>query len=104
MSSVLNTSTMKSPPLEVWVAVSGVGGMVSAAASCGPGGSAFDRSAGMPAIGVLAAAGRVASAAAPASVAPFRKLRRAGSVDELRFGMIFLPGNDAAAFLWEEVF
>jgi len=78
--------------------------MVSAAASCGPGGRAFDRSAGMPAIGVLAAAGRVASAAAPASVAPFRKLRRAGSVDELRFGMIFLPGNDAAAFLWEDVF
>src|SRR3984893_15617064 len=93
MSSVLNTSTMKSPPLEVWVAVSGVGGMVSAAASCGPGGSAFDRSAGMPAIGVLAAAGRVASAAAPASVAPFRKLRRAGSVVELRFWHDFPPGE-----------
>ena len=91
MLRVLNTSTMKSPPLELWLTVSGVGGMVSEAASCGPGGWAFDRSAGLPAI--EAVAGRVASAAAPASVAPFRKLRRTGSVDELRLGMISSRGT-----------
>src|SRR5260370_20235641 len=75
MSSVLKTSTMKSPPLLVCDTGSFDGGMVSAAASFGPGTAALLRRCSMGEIGTLAAAG-AASAAAPASVAPLRKLRR----------------------------
>src|SRR5262249_21584870 len=78
MSSDFMTSTMKSPPLLVWLTGSFTGDMVSTAASWGPGGAAL---VGGLACGVatVAAAG-VVSAAAPASVADFRKLRRPTSV------------------------
>src|ERR1700726_4180658 len=72
MSSVLNTSTMKSPPLVVWVCGSFSGGEVSSAVWIGPG----------------AAALRFARGAA--SVAPFRNVRRSGSGDGRRFDMAFL--------------
>ena len=41
MSSVFITSTMKSPPLELWVTGSFTGGVVSTAICRGPGGSAL---------------------------------------------------------------
>src|ERR1700741_834653 len=97
MSSVLSTSTMKSPPLELWLTGSAGGGIASAAAGFGPGTAALARgSCGGDATG-LAAAGAVVSAAAPARVAPLRKFRRplSGallSLFPLRFlDMIFSP-------------
>src|SRR5579864_4204090 len=95
MSRVLNTSTMKSPPLEVWFTGSADGGMVSAAASLGPGGAAFGRGSGEGEAAVLAWIG-VLSAAAPAMVAPLRKLRREASgaasrSDLLCLDMAFSP-------------
>src|ERR1039458_6972757 len=87
MSSVLNTSTMKSPPLVDWETGSFDGGIVSAAASFGPGAATLARGCGTPEIGVLAATG-VARAAAPAIVAPLRKLRRPASGELLRFDMV----------------
>src|SRR5215470_3337989 len=92
MSSVLKTSTMKSPPLLVCVTGSLEGGMVSAAASFGPGAAALALRGVLGEIGVLAATG-VVSAAAPASVAPLRKLRRPESGALLRFGMISSRGS-----------
>src|SRR5262249_36051582 len=83
MSSVLKTSTMKSPPLELWFTGSAGGGIVSAAASFGPGGAALERCSGKPELAVLAATGAL-SAAAPAMVAPLRKLRREASGAPLR--------------------
>src|SRR5690242_10463783 len=94
MSSVLNTSTMKSPPLVVCSTGSLIGGIVSAAARRGPGGTALGRAAA--ANGAVVARAGVARAAAPAIVAPFRKLRRPVS-GELRLAMIFLPGNPHGA-------
>src|SRR6266700_511974 len=86
MSSVFSTSTMKSPPLLVWLTGSSDGGIVSAAASFGPGAGALARSDEAPEIDVLAATG-VVRAAAPAIVAPLRKLRRPRLGDRLRFDM-----------------
>src|SRR5215467_16327723 len=86
MSSVLNTSTMKSPPLVVWLTGSFDGGIVSAAASLGPGAAAFLLPLGGSDACVLAATGG-ARAAAPATVAPLRKLRRPASGALLRFGI-----------------
>src|ERR1700676_2958273 len=84
MSSVLSTSTMKSPPLEVCVTGSFEGASVSAATSLGPGAAAL-RSGRGAATCALAAEG--ASAAAPTKLAPLRKLRRATSGEFRRFGM-----------------
>jgi hypothetical protein len=61
--------------------------MVSAAASFGPGTAALAPSFDMPDAGMFAAAGLV-RAAAPASVAPLRKLRRAVLGEGLRFDML----------------
>src|SRR5262245_44824397 len=79
MSSVVSTSTMKSPPLVDWLTGPFDGGIVSGAAACllPLGGSVAC---------VLAATGG-ARAAAPASVAPLRKLRRPVSGALLRFGI-----------------
>jgi transmembrane protein TMEM174 (potassium channel) len=90
MSRVFNTSTMKSPPLLLWLTRSANGGMVSAAASLGPGTAALARSTDRPDAGTLAATG-VVSAAAPASVAPLRKLRRPVLGEVLRFDMVPSP-------------
>src|SRR5215475_6215863 len=90
MSSVLNTSTMKSPPLVVCVTGSFMGGIVSAAASRGPGEAALAR--GAAAEGALAARAGAVRAAAPAIVAPFKKLRRPES-GELRLAMIASRGT-----------
>src|SRR3974377_366133 len=89
MSSVFNTSTMKSPPLVDCDTGSFGGGMVSTAASLGPGAAALTFARGASETGILAATG-VVSAAAPASVAPLRKARRAVSGEFLRFGMVTL--------------
>src|SRR4051812_19798597 len=69
----LNTSAMKSPPLVVCVVGSWPGAWVSAANCSGPGTAALSVE-GLVA-GIALAAGAV-TAAAPASVAPLRKLRR----------------------------
>src|SRR5665811_2450353 len=87
MSSVLNTSTMKSPPLVVCEMGSFDGGIVSAAANLGPGTAAFVLPLDGSDICVLATTG-VVRAAAPASVAPLRKLRRPASGELLRFDMV----------------
>src|SRR6266581_4745275 len=73
MSSVLNTSTMKSPPLEVWVTGSAAGGCVSAARfGCGTTrADSLDGDCCAP-VGMAGAA----KAAAPVSVTPVRNLRR----------------------------
>src|SRR5450755_892163 len=94
MSSVLNTSTMKPPPLVVCEMGSFDGGVVSAAASLGPGTAAFVLSLDGSNICVLAATG-VARAAAPASVAPLRKLRRPASGELLCFDMV--PSREAVS-------
>src|SRR5205814_6368808 len=73
MSSDLSTSTMNSPPLEVWFTGSLGGAVVSTAMSFGPGTAAFRGGRGA-AVWAFAAAG--VSAAAPVSAAPLRKLRR----------------------------
>src|SRR5580698_190847 len=92
MSSDLSTSTMKSPPLLDWLTGSGsAGGIVSAAAIFGPGTAAlrpsFDGSeTGLSDAGMFAETG-VVRAAAPANVAPLRKLRRPLSAEGLRFEM-----------------
>ena len=94
MSNVLNTSTMKSPPLEVWLTGSRSGGRVSTAIWIGPGAAAF-----MAARGALtgtltwASAAAGVSAAALARVAPLRNLRRSGSGNGRRFDMYFLPNG-----------
>src|SRR4051794_16493791 len=72
MSSVLNTSTMKSPPLDDCVAGSLTGACVSTAICRGPGPGAFN----FFAAGTVASAGATVIAAVPASAAPFKKLRR----------------------------
>src|SRR5262249_37963978 len=82
MSSVLKTSTMKSPPLVVCVAGSLFGGCVSAAICRGPGSAAL--SLGCGGAGIAFAAVGAASAAALARLAPLRKLRRATSGGLLR--------------------
>src|SRR5262249_49719111 len=93
MSSAFITSTMKSPPLELCVTGSFSGALVSTAIWRGPGGSAL-RSARGAATCACAATGD-ARVAAPASPAPFRKLRRlASSDDERRLDMNFLPAAD----------
>src|SRR5260370_41372615 len=84
MSSVLSTSTMKSPPLEVCVTGAFDGGSVSAAICLGPGAAALRLGRGA-ATCALAATG--VSAAAPTRLAPLRKLRRATSGEFRRFGM-----------------
>src|SRR5450759_413609 len=94
MSSVLNTSTMKSPPLVVCEMGSFDGGIVSAAANLGPVTSAFVLPLDGSDICVLAATG-VVRAAAPASVAPLRKLRRPASGELLRFDMV--PSREAVS-------
>src|SRR5450759_3685289 len=94
MSSVLNTSTMKSPPLVVCEMGSFDGGIVSAAANLGPGTAAFVLALAGSDICVLAETG-VARVAAPASVAPLRKLRRPVSGELLRFDMV--PSREAAS-------
>src|SRR5262249_45806555 len=73
MSSVLNTSTMKSPPLVVCVTGSFTGGWVSTAICRGPGTAALRL---LPGAAGSASAAAGVSAAALASVAPLRKLRR----------------------------
>src|SRR5471030_2043561 len=93
MSSVLSTSTMKSPPLVLCVTGSVDGGMVSAAASRGPGAAALLLTLGGSTLCVLAATG-VARAAAPAIVAPLRKLRRPASGAWLR--LVIVPSREAA--------
>src|SRR5215472_8919018 len=82
MSSVLKTSTMKSPPLVVCVAGSLFGGCVSAAICSGPGSAAL--SLGCGGAGIAFAADGAASAAALARLAPLRKSRRATSGELLR--------------------
>src|ERR1700693_3277787 len=94
MSSVLNTSTMKSPPLVVCEMGSFDGGIVSAAANLGPGTAAFVLFLDGSDICVLAATG-VVRAATPASVAPLRKLRRPASGELLRFDMV--PSREAVS-------
>src|SRR5262245_46305650 len=90
MSSVLKTSTMNSPPLDVCVAGSFTGDCVSAAIWRGPGREAFSFAG--DGTGMAFAAGVAEIAAAPASVAPLRKLRRpiAGELSR-RFDMGSLP-------------
>jgi hypothetical protein len=83
---------MKSPPLLDWLTGSGsAGGIVSAAASLGPGTAAFGPSFDGPDAGIFAETGLVrvgvVRAAAPASVAPLRKLRRPLLAAGLRFDM-----------------
>src|SRR5436190_3000203 len=73
---------MKSPPLVVCVAGSLFGGCVSAAICSGPGSVAL--SLGCGGAGIAFAAVGAASAAAPATLAPLRKLRRATSGELLR--------------------
>src|SRR5690348_8808398 len=90
MSSVLMTSTMKSPPLEVWLTGSLLGGWVSTATCRGPGGSALISARGA-ATCAWEAAGAVSVAAAPTSVALLRKLRRLESTGWRRLGMMVLP-------------
>ena len=85
---------MKSPPLVVCEMGSFDGGIVSAAANLGPGTAAFVLPLDGSDICVLAATG-VASAAAPTSVAPLRKLRRPESGALLRFDMV--PSREAAS-------
>src|SRR5450759_1115955 len=68
--------------------------MVSAAANFGPGTTAFVLAGVAPDICVLAATG-VARAAAPARVAPLRKLRRPTSGELLRFDMV--PSREAVS-------
>src|SRR6266478_2371916 len=89
MSSVLSTSTMKSPPLVVWVCGSFSGEEVSSAAWIGPGATALSCARGA-APWAAAATGGVTAAAAPASVTPLRNLRRSGSGNGRRFDMVFL--------------
>src|SRR5271165_6458208 len=72
-SSVRRTSTMKSPPLEVWLTGSLVGGSVSTAICFGPGTAALRFGLGAETCAVAAAG---VSAAAPTRPAPLRKLRR----------------------------
>jgi hypothetical protein len=79
---------MKSPPLVVCVTGSFIGGIASAAASRGPGGAALARGAE----GAVAARAGAVRAAAPAIVAPFKKLRRPES-GELRLAMIASRGT-----------
>src|SRR5580704_12626607 len=79
-SSDFRTSTMKSPPLLVWVAGSEEGGSVSAI-RFGATGLAGSRAAA----GAARAAMGGVSAAAPASVAPVRKLRRRRDGGRLSF-------------------
>src|SRR6267154_5695865 len=89
---------MKSPPLEVWLTGSaGGGGIASAAASFGPGIAALGRCSGKPETVVLAAAG-VLSAAAPAMVAPLRKLRRPAS-GAPSYPALLCPGLSCPALL-----
>src|SRR5262245_39321554 len=92
MSSVLSTSTMKSPPPVVWVTGSLSGAAVSSAVWIGPGGSALtlarDAASGAAPWGLAAAGGT--AAAAPARVAPLRNLRRSGSGSGRRLDMGFL--------------
>src|SRR5262249_36761025 len=97
MSSDFITSTMKSPPLDDWVTGSFSGALVSTAIWRGPGGSALRLARGAVAWACAATgAAIVAAVAAPASVAPFRKLRRLASSDaERRLDMRFLPVTDA---------
>src|SRR5436190_7519826 len=91
MSSDLNTSTMKSPPLEDCVTDSLVGGWVSAASCAGPGTAALRLALGATAC-ACAAAG--VNAAAPTRPAPLRKLRRARVGESLRrLRMGFLLGR-----------
>src|SRR5262245_32025026 len=105
MSSVLNTSTMKSPPLDVCVTGSLDGGMVSTAASRGPGAAALRFARVVAASSGLAFAG-AASAAAPTTVAPFRKMRRLESNPRRRFDMVSsreTPRQLRVEFLFFEV-
>src|ERR1700730_10731196 len=90
MSSVLSTSTMKSPPDEVCVTGSFAGASVSTAICLGPGTAALRLGRGA-ATCALAATG--VSAAAPTRLAPLRKLRRATSGEFRRFGMGALRGG-----------
>src|SRR5262245_18396114 len=76
MSSVLKTSTMKSPPLVVWLTGSLTGGWVSSAIWRDAGAADLF---GFGAAGSASAVVGAAIAAALASVAPLRKLRRAMS-------------------------
>src|SRR5262249_46305763 len=69
ISSVLKTSTMKSPPLVVCVAGSLFGGCVSAAICSGPGSAALSLRCG--GAGIAFAAGGAAGAGAAAGAAPF---------------------------------
>src|SRR5205809_6874936 len=75
MLRVFSTSTMNSPPLEVWVTGSLGGGVVSAANSFGPGTAAVSGARSAATWALAATVG--VTAAAPASAAPLRKLRRA---------------------------
>src|SRR5690348_8204166 len=84
MPSELKTSTMKSPPLEVWFTGSAAGGTVSAATCRGPGMAALRGGAAGTALAVV---GATNAAAAPATLAPLRKLRRLESAEWRRFDM-----------------
>src|SRR5207247_4835966 len=93
---------MKSPPLVVCVAGSLFGGCVSAAICSGPGSVAL--SLGCGGAGIAFAAVGAASAAAPATLAPLRKLRRATSGELLRRFMDsserLHPSKNGAAHIW----
>src|SRR5215468_9968311 len=91
MSSVLSTSTMKSPPLVVWVCGSFSGGEVSNAVWIGPGAAALRLARGAA---TCAEAATGVTAAAPAKVAPLRNLRRSGSGNGRRFDMTLLGQLD----------
>src|SRR5262245_60758794 len=101
MSSDLNTSTMKSPPLDDCVTDSLVGGWVSAASCAGPGTAALRLGLGATA---CACAPAGVSAAAPTRPAPLRKLRRPRAGESLRrLGMASswdMRGVTAGAACW----
>src|SRR5262249_57088288 len=72
-SSALSTSTMNSPPLEVWFTGSALGGVVSAATSLGPGAAALRSARGGAACARAATGG--GRAPAPGTAAPWEELR-----------------------------
>src|SRR5271165_1667576 len=80
---------MKSPPLEVWLTGSFVGGSVSTAICIGPGTAALRFALLRFALGAAtwAPAATGVSAAAPTRPAPLRKLRRLESGKLRRFDM-----------------
>ena len=91
MSSVLNTSTMKSPPLEVCVTGSFGGGCVSRAAISGPGTAALRAFAAAPASCGLGGR-RVGEGGGADERRAFQEIAAAGIEPMTAFGHDLLPG------------